>query len=214
MSNEQPARRAGGKSGGGGAPMGSTISIVIAVVAVVVGFLILRNVTNDSGKTSNPGGTTGNSSVETTQPGGSTTTLAVVVTPTTEPFVITGATVIVANASGVGGAASQFSKALGQVGFTMATPTNAAPPEAKLTVSKVYYLPGGEAVASSVGRSMGGVAVEPMPTPVPIKNEKAGLGTATVLVMLGTDLAGKALPALAGDPTSTTTPAVTTTSGG
>ena len=193
--------------------MGSTVSIVIAVVAVVVGFLILRNVTNDSSKSSNPGGTA-NTSVQTTLPGDSTTTVAVVVTPTTEPFVTTGATVIVANASGVGGAAGQFSKALGQVGFTMATPTNAAPPEAKLTVSKVYYLPGGEAVASSVGRSMGGVAVEPMPTPVPIKNEKAGLGTATVLVMLGSDLAGKALPALAGDPTSTTTPAVTPTSGG
>ena len=148
-------------------------------------------------------------------PGGSTTTTeAIAVTPTTEPFVTTGATVIVANASGVGGAAGQFSKALGQVGFTMATPTNATAPEAKLTVSKVYYLPGGEAVASSVGRSMGGVSVEPMPTPVPIKNQKAGLGTATVLVMLGSDLAGKALPALAGDPTSTTTPAATTTIGG
>ena len=212
MSNDQPSRRTGGKPGGGGAPMGSTISIVIAVVAVVVGFLILRNVTNDSSKSSNPGGT-GNTSVPTSLPGGSTTTVAVVVTPTTEPFVTTGATVIVANASGVGGAAGQFSKALGQVGFTMATPTNAAPPEAKLTVSKVYFLPGSEAVASSVGRAMGGVAVGPMPTPVPIKNEKAGLGAATVLVMLGSDLAGKALPALAGDPTSTTTPAVTTTSG-
>ena len=212
MSNDQPSRRPGAKSTNG-APMGSTISIVIAVVAVVVGFLILRNVTNDS-SSSSPGSGTGNS-VETTMPGGSTTTTeAIAVTPTTEPFVTTGATVIVANASGVGGAAGQFSKALGQVGFTMATPTNATAPEAKLTVSKVYYLPGGEAVASSVGRSMGGVSVEPMPTPVPIKNQKAGLGTATVLVMLGSDLAGKALPALAGDPTSTTTPAATTTIGG
>ncbi len=213
MSNEQPSRRAGGKSGGG-APMGSTISIVIAVVAVVVGFLILRNVTNDSSTASKPNGDNGNSSVTTTMPGDSSTTAPVAVTPTTEPFVTAGATVIVANASGVGGAAGQFSKALGQVGFTMATPTNAAPPEAKITVSKVYYLPGGEAVASSVARSMGGVSATAMPAPAPIKNEKAGLGPATVLVMLGSDLAGKALPALAGDPTSTTTPAVTTTSGG
>lgn len=192
--------------------MGSTISIVIAVVAVVVGFLILRNITNDGSKSSNPGGTA-NTSAQTILPGDSTTTVAVVVTPTTEPLVTTGATVIVANASGVGGAAGQFSKALGQVGFTMATPTNAAPPEAKLTVSKVYYLPGGEAVAKSVARSMGGVSALAMPTPVPVKNEKAGLGAAKVLVMLGSDLAGKALPALAGEPTSTTTPAVTTTSG-
>jgi hypothetical protein len=56
-----------------------------------------------------------------------------------------------------------------------------------------------------------------MPTPVPIKNEATGLGQATVLVMLGSDLAGKALPALAGATGATTVPpapgAVTTTSG-
>ncbi len=214
MSNEQSIRRPVGKSGGG-APMGSTISIVVAVVAVVAGFLILKNITNDSskGSTGTPAGTT--TPVITVDP--TATTLPLVTTTTVPPMVYTGATVLVANASGVSGTAGQFSKALGQVGFTMATPTNAGGAEAKLTVSKVYYLPGGELVAASAARAMGGVAVATMPTPVPIKNEAAGLGTATVLVMLGSDLAGKALPALAGDPGSTTVPpvgvVVTTTTG-
>lgn len=211
MNNEQPTRRPPRKSPNG-APMGSTVSIVVAVVAVIAGFLILRNVTNDSTSTS-PGGDT-STTVNTDSSIESTTTLAAIdVTPTTAPIVVTGATVLVANASGITGTAGTFSKALGQVGFTMATPTNAAGAEVKLTVSKVYYLPGGEQVAASVAQSMGGVEVAPMPAVVPIKNGSAGLGTATVLVMLGSDLAGKALPILAGETTSTTTPVVTSTSG-
>lgn len=210
MSNEQPTRRPAPR-GASGAPMGSTISIIVAVIAVILGFVILKNITDDNKSSSNgPNGTT----APTVDPSASTTTTVPIdVTPTTLPFVLTGATVIVANASGIAQTAAQFSKALGQVGFTMATPTNAGGAEATITVSKVYFLPGGEAVASSVARSMGGVAVAAMPTPVPIKDPTAGLGDATVLVMLGSDLAGKALPALAGDPTSTTVPVTTTTTG-
>jgi hypothetical protein len=194
--------------------MGSTISIIVAVVAVVLGFLILKNITNDStssnGGASGPVDTSGSLEVTTLAP-------PVEVTTTTMALVFTGATVLVANASGVSGTAGQFSKALGQVGFTMAPPTNAADPEAKIAISKVYYLPGGELVAATAAVQMGGVAVAPMPTPVPIKDQAAGLGEATVLVMLGSDLAGKALPALAGAPGATTVPpvgVVTTTTGG
>jgi hypothetical protein len=187
--------------------MGSTISIVVAVVAVIMGFLILKNITSD-----NSGKSAGTPS-ETTNPinvvDPNATTIPLETTTTAPAMVYTGATVIVANASGVQGTAGQFSKALGQVGFTMATPTNAAGAEAKLATSKVYFLPGGELVAASVAKSMGGVAFSALPTPVPVKGEAAGIGEATVVVMLGSDLAGKALPALAGDPVSTTVPPVT-----
>jgi len=206
MSNDHSSRRPVGKSSGG-APMGSTISIVVAVVAVIMGFLILKNITSD-----NSGKSAGTPS-ETTNPinvvDPNATTIPLETTTTAPAMVYTGATVIVANASGVQGTAGQFSKALGQVGFTMATPTNAAGAEAKLATSKVYFLPGGELVAASVAKSMGGVAFSALPTPVPVKGEAAGIGEATVVVMLGSDLAGKALPALAGDPVSTTVPPVT-----
>ncbi len=206
MSNEHSSRRPVGKSSGG-APMGSTISIVVAVVAVIMGFLILKNITSDSS------GKSAGTPSETTNPinvvDPNATTIPLETTTTAPAMVYTGATVIVANASGIQGTAGQFSKALGQVGFTMATPTNAAGAEAKLATSKVYFLPGGELVAASVAKSMGGVTFSALPTPVPVKGEAAGIGEATVVVMLGSDLAGKALPALAGDPVSTTVPPVT-----
>ena len=206
MSNDQSSRRPPAKSSGGGAPMGSTISIIVAVVAVVAGFLILRNI-NDDGDS---GGSTANSTettVDTSQVATSTTLEPA--PSTTAALVTAGATVVVANASGVGGAAGQFTTSLQAVGFTMGTATNAAGADQRLDVSKVYYLAGGEQVAASVAQAMGapdsGVTTAPMPTPIPVEGEAAGLGDATVLVMLGKDLAGKPLPILAADTPSTST---------
>lgn len=205
MSNDQPSRRPPAKSSGGGAPMGSTISIVIAVVAVVVGFLILRNLTDD-GSSAGTGGTTGPITTQGETPDSTAssdltapTTTPAVVTPTTMPLVFSPGKVVVANASGVGGAAGLASKALTTVGFTMGDATDAFGAEKKITLTKVYYQAGSEAVAQSVAQSFGapdsGVVIAAMPAPIPVKN--ATIGDATVLVMLGTDLAGKPLPILA-----------------
>ena len=207
MSNDQPSRRPPAKSSGGGAPMGSTIAIVIAVVAVVVGFLILRNINNDSDASS---GDTPNTSAPPESAGDTTTSSTTPAPSTTAALTTTGATVVVANASGVGGAAGQYTTALQSVGFTMGKATNAVAPEERLDVTKVYYLAGGEAVADSVARAMGapgtGVVTAAMPTPIPVQGDTAGLGDATVLVMLGKDLAGKPLPILApADSTESTT---------
>jgi hypothetical protein len=188
--------------------MGSTISIVIAVVAVVVGFLILRNINNDSDDNSNAANSSPSSVVD-----ASTTIASTSPAPsTTAPLVVTGATVVVANASGVGGAAGQYTTALQSVGFTMGKATNAAGADQRLDVSKVYYSPSdpeAAAVAASVVQAMGGpdngVAAATMPSPVPVEGGDASLGDATVLVMLGKDLAGKPLPILAPEGTETTT---------
>jgi hypothetical protein len=83
---------------------------------------------------------------------------------------------------------------LKEKGFTMATPTNSAAYDEFLDVSKIYVVPGSEAVANSVAYLMGGIAVLRMPTPAPINGATAGLNGATVLVMLGRDLVGKKLP--------------------
>ncbi|MCU1400438.1 MAG: hypothetical protein JWN62_3547 [Acidimicrobiales bacterium] len=216
MSNDQPSRRPPAKSAGGGAPMGSTISIVIAVVAVVVGFLILRNI-NDDG--SSAGGALPSGPVITTPsdvttiPGitdtTATTAVPVVSTPATTPLVFTPGKVVVANASGVGGAAKSATKALTTAGWTMGDPTDAFGAAKKIDKTIVYYEPGGEQVAASVAQAFSTptavVVSAPMPAPIPVVN--ATIGDATVLVMLGTDLAGKALPLLA--PPETTLPATT-----
>jgi hypothetical protein len=97
----------------------------------------------------------------------------------------------VANASGATGAAALLSEELAARGFHMAPPTNTAGVEEKLDVSKVYFLPAGAEVAASIGRVMGGVLVTRMPVPVSINGGPAALGEATIVVMLGKDLAKK-----------------------
>ncbi len=120
-------------------------------------------------------------------------------TTTTFPFVNQGAWVIVANAADVPGAATKFTEALAEYGFAMLDPTNGAGPEERIGVTRIYALPEAQAVAASVARVMGGIAVERMPTPAPIVGATDGLGEAGVLVMLGKDLAGEPLP---GPPTN------------
>jgi hypothetical protein len=214
MSSDQPSRRPPAKSSGGGAPMGSTISIVIAVVAVVVGFLILRNINDDSGSGAGAGPITTTGTTPESTPSSDITTITTVpgvVTSTTQPLVFSPGKVVVANASGVGGAAGTATKALAGVGFTMGDATDAFGAEKKITQTKVYYQAGSEAVAASVAQAFGapasGVVVAPMVTPIPVVN--ATIGDATVLVMLGSDFAGKPLPILA--VTAPTTPPAATT---
>jgi hypothetical protein len=123
-------------------------------------------------------------------------------------------TVIVANVSIVNGAAGQYTDAMGVLGFTTGTPTNGT--GAKLETSVVYYLPGGEAVAASVASATGSAAVvaQAMPDPIPVEGGALPDG-ATVLLMLGNDLAGKPVGgATTATTTATTTAATSTTVAG
>lgn len=197
MSNEDPnagtptPTRRSPRQGVGGSPMGSTVSIVLAVVAVIIGFLILNNITGDSPSSSDSpptdsvsDDTTGSSIAENTT------------TSTTEPqLVVEGATVVVANASGVGGSAGRMTTELASLGFTMAEATNST--QSGLAASLVYYDPAiaaAQAVAESVARSMGGLSVAAVPTPPPVKG--GSLNGAGVLVLLGTNEADKTIAQL------------------
>ena len=136
-----------------------------------------------------PPTTTSASTTTTTTPTTTTTTLPPTTTSTTIPLVTEGATIIVANASGVTGAGALLGQELGSVGFHVFDVTNSAGVEERLDVSKVYFLPAGADVAASIGRAMGGILVARMPVPVSITGGPAALGDATVVVMLGKDLA-------------------------
>jgi len=183
-----PPRRSA-RQGVGGSPIGSTVSIVLAVVAVVVGFLILNNITDD-------GGSSSSGEPVATTPDTVANTVADTTTTTTEPPLVTeGATVIVANASGVPGSAGRMTDELAAQGFTMGTATNAT--STGLEESIVYYDPGiaaAQSVADSVARVMGGLTVETVPTPPPI--DGGSLNGAGVLVMLGTAQADKTIAEL------------------
>jgi LytR cell envelope-related transcriptional attenuator len=140
-----------------------------------------------------PATTTSTLPVTTTSTSTTTTTSTTTIpatTTTTIPLITEGAVIIVANASGVTGAAAKLGQELGALGFHLADATNAAGNEERLEVSKVYFLPAGADVAASIGRVMGDITVTRMPVPVSIRGGPAELGEATVVVMLGKDLAG------------------------
>ncbi len=207
MSNEQPSRPR--RSGSSASPMGSTLAIVIAIAAVVVGFLILKSIRSDDGDnttaTTLPAATTIDPLLAATTIPLPTQPQVTVFTPTTA-----GASVIVANSSHQNGVAKTLSTALQGNGFTMVEPTNGATKEA---VTKIQYLDGdaaAQAVAQSVAVLMGVTAIEVMPTPVALA-DPAALGTATVLVLLADDKAGKTLAQMTGTDTTSTTLAGATT---
>ena len=182
--NTEDANESTGRSGSNGVSVSTTLSVVVAAIAVLLGFLILRDVNRDRDDTSSPAPT------ETS-----------VVDPTAESSVApadtttlprSGFKVMVANASGVTGSAGQMSTALQSEQFIVTQPINADVTAGKQSVTVVYYVPGYESGATAVAEILGGLQIQPVATPAPV--EGGSLGEAQVLIMLGTDLAGKLLP--------------------
>ena len=197
--NTEDANESTGRSGSNGVSVSTTLSVVVAAIAVLLGFLILRDVNRDRDDTASPAPT------ETS-----------VVDPTAESSVApadtttlprSGFKVMVANASGITGSAGQMSTALQSEQFIVTQPINADVTYGKQSVTVVYYVPGYETGATAVAEILGGIQIQPVATPAPV--EGGSLGEAQVLVMLGTDLAGKLLPgALPAAPVETTTTTV------
>ena len=182
---------------GGGSPVGYTRGIVLAVIAVIAGFFILRAITDDDGDggvlTDDASSTVPDEPARVDQHGtiGGTTTVP---GPTTLAPSVQGATVSVANASGVSGSAAGMTQALAAAGYTMGEPGNNTG-GADLTTSVVYFAPGdtaAQSVALSVAQALGGLTTEAMPKPPPMAGGQLEAG-ATVLLMVGTDRAGQTL---------------------
>lgn len=211
MSSEQP-RRSRDTTGSAGSPMGSTAAIIIAIVAVVAGFLILRQIRSDDDSAAI-------TTAPNTTPAVTESTLAPVVTPApvtappTSVIVTTGATVMVANASRVDGAAGVLTTALTGQQFTMAKAGNSTVKQEVTTVLYDAANPEALAVASSISALMGNVVVEVMPAQPPVDGGVLPEGV-TVLVLLGSDKANLTLPDMSAPATTvavgtaTTVPAV------
>jgi hypothetical protein len=176
-------------SDGRGLPVARAGLVLVAFVVVTIlllGVIHPSAAKSASGSAASPAvGTTiptAASSPSTTSPTHSTTP-----TTTVAPSKVS---VLVANASGVTGAAASVTNELQPGGWNLASPVNAS---AKVATSSVYYLAGQQqsALASTV--------VGPYTTAAPISS----IGTAEVLVVVGPDLATRATA-------STTTTAATT----
>ncbi len=181
----QNARRPRRGPSSRGASLNSTMSIVVAAVAVLLGFLILRDIGGDSGSTSAPVEEAPTETIATDTVPDET------VTPST--LQLTAFKVQVANASRVSGSAGELTTQLQGRGFIVQPAVNSSEITPKQTATVVYFIAGSEDAAALIATTLGGVATAAMPDPIP--TESGAVGEATVLIMLGTDIAGKPLPA-------------------
>jgi hypothetical protein len=176
-----------------------TVAVVVAVIAAALGFFILKQVSDDEGGGSATPGT--DASTETTVPASTATTTA----PTVDKASFQ---VVVANASGVGGAAGKMTTDLQARGYKTLKATNVAPGTPQAATTTVYYTAGSQAAANAVLAELGLAGpAQPIPATgfVVPDADRAG---ANVVVVLGKDLAGKALPSQAA--TATTAPGTVT----
>jgi hypothetical protein len=183
----------------------SVLSIAVAVLAVLLGFFILRDLRNDTSVASPEAGQTDESATQ------ETTVETIAVETTAAPVALTAFKVQIANASGVSGSAGLLTTEMQGRGYIVQPAINKNEATPKQTVTVVYYLLGSEAPAAQVARELGGVATSPMPTPIP--TETGSLGEASVLILMGTDVAGKPLSILASGTVAPPVIITTTTTG-
>ena len=211
-----PVPRRAPRTADGGAPVSGALAIVLAVIAVVAGFFILRSISGDEEKQFDL------QSAGTGAPARRRRRRGVDDHPaldggddhrrrTTTTIVVDGATVVVANANGIGGSAATMSTALGiGPGFTMGDPIDASDADGDLETRSSTTTPPSRPPRRWPSRSTrprrwgDGAAVARRNT----AGRDGDISGAGVLVMLGLDKANKTLEEL--NPTTNTAPVVVT----
>jgi hypothetical protein len=172
---------------------------VLAGVAVLG--LALAACGGDDDSTDDTTTTTAVAAATTTTAAPTTTSPSTTTTVAPIDYVTDGAVVVVANASGINGAAGRLSERLAAVGFDMAEATNSADTVSNLATTQIYYDPAVEAalaVAESLRLALGGGDIEVLEVSIPALTESGELGEANVLVLMGDDVADKSLDELQG----------------
>jgi len=171
----------------------------LAVLAVVGMGLSSCGGGDDDDDASDSASTTAAVTVAPTTTAAAPTTTVPPTTTTTLDLVTEGATLIVANASGINGAAGRMSDELEIAGFSVDPATNSS--EGQLETSKVYFdsdNPDAEEVADSVRLALGSGDIEVLEMGVPAPVESGEIGDATIVVAMGNDVADKSLAELQG----------------
>ena len=174
----------------------SGVAIVVALVAALLGFFILKKIDNNNTSinttigngsvTSNPI-STGSPTVTST---GSTAVTSAPVAGSASTLARAGIKVVVANSSGVKGAAGKVSTSLKTLGYDMLPAANAS--GKTRTASLIFAAAGSEAAAAQViaDLKLSNVTVQSIPTDatqIPLlASSRQG---AAVVVILGSDLA-------------------------
>jgi LytR cell envelope-related transcriptional attenuator len=173
----------------------TVVVLMAAAAAVIAGFVILRSITDQTA------GSVGDVATTLEVVSETTTSLAPITTPTTTPTTTTtttaprvsksAATVVVANASGIGGSATAMTAELTAAGYTTAPVANSTGPQ--LEQSVIYFVEGNPTalgVARLLAAQIPSAQTLPMPVPPPLDRP---LGAATVALLLGRDAAGRPL---------------------
>ncbi|MBW8825538.1 MAG: LytR C-terminal domain-containing protein [Acidobacteria bacterium] len=193
-------QHAAGDGSFGRSASGAMARGVLLIVAAVVLGIVLLNASDRSPATSISAGT--GDATETTPVTGNTTGGT---TESTIPIAHDPAdvTVLVANGSGVKGAAGKIAEVLNGSNFVTATPVNTKAP---VNTSTVYFAPGYEADARAVAALLKpSPVVAPLPTALPV----ADLAGAQVLAVVAADVAA---PSSSSGGSTTTAPKSTSTS--
>lgn len=155
--------------------------VVLVAVAVVLGFFVLRAMHNTSAPVSTATGS-GTTTVTTAPAAGGGKATGTTAAKTARPP--SQVTVVVANASGVKGAAAKQTNTLKAAGYKTGTPGN-GPKGLSLTQTQVLAAPGYEAEARNLATLLGKPnAMKPLGNPPPVP-----LNGANILILLGADLA-------------------------
>jgi hypothetical protein len=152
---------------------GSLRGALLVAAAVVLGVVLIRSGLDTDDALSAGSGSSGT----TTTTDGATTT-SVAARPPGEVVVL------VANGSGVDGAAGRLTTTIAEAGYQTATETNTP----RVPTTTIYFTPGYEREAAALARTLSpdaAPATEAMPSPAPVSD----LAGAHVLVVLGPDLA-------------------------
>lgn len=197
--SDPSARRPGPRPGGGRPSPSSTaradadrqriVGLVIIVIAVLIGVLLvfrgLSDTPGDLGEAGGGGPVVTTTTVDRDAPpptGDAESTTVPDAAPAPADVVV-----VVANGSGISGLAARTGGTLAGLGYQVLEPANVN--EGQIN-SVVYYVAGSEPAAVEVAAALNlpATAVQPMPTPTPV----ADLGTAVVLVVLGSDFTSAA----------------------
>jgi hypothetical protein len=177
---QQPRRRRRpAQPAAAGPAQGSVIrGVVLVVVAVAIGLLLLRD--DDSAATQAALGTQGSGQADTTVPEEDPETTTTTTAPLRPPSEVK---VLVANGSGVNGAAGGATDALEALGYVTGAPANAERVPSTVIYFTEGYQPEAEALAEATGAPAEGVT--PMPAVAPVDD----LQLANILMVIGPDLA-------------------------
>ena len=160
-------------------------AVIVLILFVAATVLVLSDIHPSASKTP-----PASAAVTTTTTKSSTTTKPSHSSKTAHPPPTTTTTVppskvpvLVANGSGITGAAAALSARIQASGWDMLPPTNAT---SDVTTSSIYYKPGFQPSAASIASSLSlpAKAVAPYTSAVPV----ASVGTAEVVVVAGPDL--------------------------